>query len=77
MPAGPFSLVLCRHLAFTYFDETLQQEVLGKIVSRLLPGGFLVAGKQEPLPELPAGLEECRPRMGIYRKRAISTTGDR
>jgi chemotaxis protein methyltransferase CheR len=69
MPDGPFSLVLCRHVVFTYFDEALQKEVLGRILDRLLPGGFLVAGKQEPLPELPADLEECRPRMGIYQKR--------
>jgi chemotaxis protein methyltransferase CheR len=71
MPPGPFDLVLCRHLAFTYFDEPLQQDVLRCILDRLTPGGILVTGKQEPLPALPTELEEYQPRTGIYQKRAV------
>jgi chemotaxis protein methyltransferase CheR len=49
-PAGPFDLVLCRNVAFTYFDVPLQREVLARIQSVLAPGGELVIGKGEKLP---------------------------
>jgi chemotaxis protein methyltransferase CheR len=68
MPTGKFDLILCRHLAFTYFDESLQRQTLQRLLSKLLPGGIFVGGKQEALS---AGclelLEEYRPRTGIYR----------
>lgn len=51
MPDGPFDVVLCRNLAFTYFDAELQQEVLGRMLARLRPGGLLVIGGHERLPE--------------------------
>ncbi|MBI3468416.1 MAG: chemotaxis protein CheR [Planctomycetes bacterium] len=70
MPEGTFHLVLCRHMAFTYFDEPLQREVLQRILAKLVRGGVLVTGKQEPLPAQPPELEECQPRMGVYRKRS-------
>lgn len=67
-PAGPFHLILCRHVAFTYFDEPLQRETLDRLLDPLVPGGFLVTGKQEPLPQLPAQLQEYGHRLGLYRK---------
>jgi chemotaxis protein methyltransferase CheR len=59
MPDGPFHLVLCRNVAFTYFArEPLQREVLARLVERLVPGGLLVIGAHESLPgvETDAGL---------------------
>jgi chemotaxis protein methyltransferase CheR len=50
IPAGPFHLVLCRNFVFTYFDESLQAEMLAKIKETLVPGGFLVIGAHETLP---------------------------
>lgn len=50
LPAERFALVLCRNLAFTYFDDALQAETLGRMRSRLLPGGALVIGRRERLP---------------------------
>lgn len=50
-PAGPFDLVLCRNLAFTYFAPAVQKRVLARVAERLLPGGCLVIGAQEELPE--------------------------
>jgi len=47
-PAEPQHLVLCRNVAFTYFDEAAQRELLGRLV--LAPGGVLVLGKGERLP---------------------------
>ena len=49
-PDGPFHIVLCRNLAFTYFDMSLQKEVLGRIFDSLLDGGALVIGNHESLP---------------------------
>jgi len=49
-PAESFSLILCRNLVFTYFDEPLQRQVLARLSERLVPGGYLVIGKHESLP---------------------------
>jgi chemotaxis protein methyltransferase CheR len=46
-PAGPFDLVLCRNLAFTYFDEAIQRDVLQRIASVT---DLLVIGSHERLP---------------------------
>ena len=51
MPDGPFHLLLCRNLAFTYFTEPLQHDVLDGLTQRLVAGGFLLLGKHERLPE--------------------------
>lgn len=69
MPAGPFDLICCRNFAFTYFEESLQKEVLPRLVKRLHPGGRLVIGLHEQLPLLPPDLAEDRPSLGVYRKR--------
>jgi chemotaxis protein methyltransferase CheR len=46
-PPGPFDLVLCRNLAFTYFDEPTQRDVLRRIASVT---DLLVIGAHECLP---------------------------
>jgi chemotaxis protein methyltransferase CheR len=46
-PPGPFDLVFCRNLAFTYFAEALQQRVLDTFSERLRPNGYLVVGAHE------------------------------
>jgi chemotaxis protein methyltransferase CheR len=68
-PPGPFHLVLCRNVAFTYFDEGRQRDVLGTIVERLLPGGALVIGSGESLPGGVPGLEVWSANCRIYRRR--------
>lgn len=50
-PDGPFDLVLCRNLAFTYFDADLQRETGRQIASVLHKGGLLVLGAHECLPD--------------------------
>ncbi|HXG52471.1 MAG TPA: protein-glutamate O-methyltransferase CheR [candidate division Zixibacteria bacterium] len=68
-PGGPFHLILCRNLAFTYFDEPLQRKILGLLHDRLAAGGVLIIGKLERLPERPPGLQPWSPgSMGVYRK---------
>ncbi len=68
-PADSFDLVLCRNLVFTYFTEALQLGILERIRTLLVPGGALVIGIHESLPEGAGEFDEWSPRSGIYRKR--------
>ncbi len=75
VPDGIFQLILCRNLAFTYFDETSQEETLRRLLDKLAPGGALIIGKLENLPKGTTGLQEWFPHSGVYRKplaRAVS-----
>jgi len=67
LPDGPWDLVLCRNLVFTYFDESLQREVLRRIAARIVPGGVLVTGKQESLPDRIEGIVPYAGNLGTYR----------
>jgi chemotaxis protein methyltransferase CheR len=55
-PNGPFDLILCRNVAFTYFEAPLQRQVLRCLVEHLASPGYLVIGVQERLPEELDGL---------------------
>jgi chemotaxis protein methyltransferase CheR len=70
MPPGPFDLILCRNLAFTYFDEALQRNIAALLVQRLVPGGCLVLGVHERLPDGVAGIRPWATNAGFYRKPA-------
>jgi chemotaxis protein methyltransferase CheR len=52
-PDGPFELILCRNLAFTYFDAAGQRRALDGFVERLAPSGGLVLGSHERPPDDP------------------------
>ncbi|GAB4352747.1 MAG: protein-glutamate O-methyltransferase CheR [Methylohalobius crimeensis] len=67
-PESGFDLALCRNVAFTYFDEMLQRKVLRHIRDALLPGGALMLGKNEQLPERVEGWMPWLDRYPIYRK---------
>jgi chemotaxis protein methyltransferase CheR len=54
---GSFDLILCRNLVFTYFEVSLQREVLRRLLLRLRPGGWLVVGAHERLPEATRSIE--------------------
>jgi chemotaxis protein methyltransferase CheR len=68
MPAGPFQIIFCRYLVFTYFDEKLQTELLEKLLSRLVSGGALVLGEIDRLPCKTEKLEPWSETDRIYRK---------
>jgi chemotaxis protein methyltransferase CheR len=55
-PPGPFDLILCRYVAFTYFSPPLQEQVLLRLREQLLPDGYLVIGGDERLPRDDPGL---------------------
>jgi chemotaxis protein methyltransferase CheR len=63
MPEGPFDIILCRNLVFTYFEEALQREILRELSGRIEKGGVLVIGTHESLPEGDYGLEPGLPAM--------------
>lgn len=48
-PPGPFHVIACRNVAFTYFDEPTQGRVLAELLARLRPEGYLVIGAEESL----------------------------
>lgn len=66
-PEGLFHLILLRNLAFTYFDTPLQQDVLGQVKGKLMPGGALVIGVHESLPPGAGGLTAWMGSPGVYR----------
>lgn len=68
MPEGPFHLVLCRNLAFTYFNENLQKRILREIYPRMCPNGYLVLGTHEKLPTDALDLTRISPRLPIFKK---------
>jgi chemotaxis protein methyltransferase CheR len=70
MPGGPFDLILCRNLVFTYFDEALQRRVSDRLRHRLRSGGFLVLGGHEPLPDGVGGFVPVVAKPAIYRREA-------
>jgi chemotaxis protein methyltransferase CheR len=69
---GPFDLVMCRNLVFTYFQEALQQRTLERILTTLRPGGAFVIGLNEDRPA-GHGLEDWAGELGIFR-RPVHTT---
>jgi len=68
MPDGPFALIACRNLVFTYFGEPLCGEVLEKLLVRLEPGGLLFVGAHESVAH-PA-LEQLGRGVPLYCKRS-------
>ena len=68
LPDEMFDLILCRNLVFTYFDEPLQQTILNRMLTRLRPGGWLVLGVHESLPEGATGLTVVSERLGLYQR---------
>ena len=67
-PDGPFDLVLCRNLAFTYFDASLQWETGQRIASALRPGGLLVLGAHERLANDHEDFEPWQAGVPLYRR---------
>jgi chemotaxis protein methyltransferase CheR len=68
LPDGPFQLILCRNFVLTCFTEALQREILEKIIARLAPGGVLVTGSRESIPQGMTTVVPCGSSRGMYKK---------
>lgn len=68
MPDERFHLILCRNLAFTYFDGPLQSDTLRRLVARMQVGSALLIGKTERLPDGEFGLVPWSQKEGVYRR---------
>lgn len=71
-PEGPFDLVLCRNLVFTYFDDALQLELLEHIVDQMHDGAAIILGIHEHLPKGAQHLTTWFDKQGVYRRHAAS-----
>jgi chemotaxis protein methyltransferase CheR len=76
-PAGPFDLILCRNLAFTYFAPPLQLRLAHRLREHLVPGGLLVLGAHESIRQAIPGLETLRPWLYRCRSTRVSGQGSR
>lgn len=61
-------LILCRNLAFTYFDGSLQQQTYLRLMQVLRTGGVLVIGIHELLPPDVAGVRPLSGRLRVFEK---------
>jgi chemotaxis protein methyltransferase CheR len=67
-PDGPFHLVLCRNVAFTYFELDLQEDVATRLATCVRTAGALVLGAHETLPERAPGFEPWSGSLRVYRR---------
>ena len=50
LPDGKFNLILCRNLVFTYYDDTMQKNILERLSKKISLEGLLIIGIHEKLP---------------------------
>ncbi|MBK8994695.1 MAG: chemotaxis protein CheR [Myxococcales bacterium] len=67
LPPGPFDLISCRNVAFTYFDAAARMKLLPRLLERLRPRGYLLLGRREDLPRSETRLAELDPGSRLYR----------
>lgn len=60
-----FHLILCRNVMI-YFDRETQEELVGRLTRRLLPGGYLLVGHSESLTGIRHSLQLVQP--ATYRR---------
>ena len=68
VPDAEFDLVLCRNAVLTYLAPPLRRQVAERVIARVRPGGALVIGIHESLPQDPSGMISWPGARAIYRK---------
>lgn len=68
-PEGMFHVVLCRNLAFTYFDQDLQGRILNKIYNVTETNGALITGTHEIIADEGTGFVPWVEHLPIYQKK--------
>lgn len=61
----PFHLIFCRNVMI-YFDRATQEELVHKLMQRLVPGGYLFVGHSESLSGIKHAFETVKP--AVYRR---------
>ncbi len=61
----PFQVIFCRNVMI-YFDRPTQEELVGRLARRLVPGGYLFVGHSESLTHLRHSLRAIQP--AVYQK---------
>jgi chemotaxis protein methyltransferase CheR len=61
----PFQLILCRNVMI-YFDRASQEELVNRLASHLVPGGYLLVGHSESLTAIKHSLRPVKP--AVYRR---------
>ena len=56
----PFQIIFCRNVMI-YFDRATQEELINRLKSKLVPGGYLLVGHSESLTGIDHGLKSIRP----------------
>jgi chemotaxis protein methyltransferase CheR len=77
MPTTAMHMILCRNLVYTYYTKDLQREITQRFHASLLPGGTLVLGTRETLPDDCPGFTLLSSKASIYRKCLFNTALDR
>lgn len=62
-----FQIIFCRNVMI-YFDKTTQEELVGRLTHRLVPGGYLLVGHSESLTGIRHSLQLVQ--SAVYRKPA-------
>jgi chemotaxis protein methyltransferase CheR len=75
-PAVLFDVILCRYVAFTYFAEPLQHQVLARIMDRLTPHGYLVIGTHEKLPSVEPALQSLVGAPQIFKRVRVAESSE-
>ena len=73
LPGGPFSIILCRNLVFTYFTADIQTKLLKQMLSKLRPAGYFIIGEHEALPD-ETGLKQHPESPCIFQKDRAGTS---
>ncbi len=60
--------MLCRNLAFTYYDEPLQCRIAERLAAVIRAGGALVLGSHESLPDGAPHFEAWGVHRAIFRR---------
>jgi chemotaxis protein methyltransferase CheR len=68
-PSTSYDLVLCRNLAFMYFDARGRAETLQMITAATFPGAALVVGNHDILPDGHPGFEAYDQAQHVWRRK--------
>jgi chemotaxis protein methyltransferase CheR len=74
-PSAEVDLILCRNVAI-YFDAATTERLYNALIAALAPGGWLVLGPSDPLPNHAHGLERIEAaETVVWQRPAPETTG--